>query len=155
MVVPHVDKRPAGPSVLKVRVAQVGPIDSAIVLDGRGNMEIPNFFAVRIADDVSQSAVIHSLRTIFRVPDNFINKIAKVQHKCEPVRPHSSFVLENHSPIGVLGSLVGVLAAHKGEAHRPRIVNRRCCDSPADAAAASLSIRKAVPIHVGRHESTD
>ena len=76
VVVPHVDEWPAGAPILQVRIVQVGAINGAVPVKCSGNVKVTNFFRVRIAHNVSQSAVIHSLRAIFRIPHQLINEIA-------------------------------------------------------------------------------
>ena len=85
-------------------------------------MEVPDLFAVRIADDVAQAPVVHTLRPILRVPDDFVDEVAEVQHEAEPILLGGALILEDHPPIGVLRAVVGILAADEREAHRSRIV---------------------------------
>src|SRR5580700_1913302 len=75
VVVPHVDERPARPRVLKIGIAEIGAINGAIVFHCRRNVEIINFLAMRIADEVPHPAVVHALRPILGIPDDFIDEV--------------------------------------------------------------------------------
>src|SRR6516225_1821371 len=62
-------------------------------------------------------------------------------------------ILKDHSAVGILSSLVGILTTHKCESHHSRIVVTRCRHCPADTAAVSVRIGKAVPIDFATLES--
>src|SRR5438309_8499478 len=65
-------------------------------------MKIANLFAVFVVNDVAQTTVVDALRSVFRVPDNFIDEVAEVKHEPEAILFRSAFVLENHSPVRIL-----------------------------------------------------
>src|SRR5258708_29440656 len=69
---------------------QVRSVSGAIALDCRGNVKVPKLFAIRITNEVSKTAVVHPLRAIFRIPDEFVDKIAKMQHEAEAVFARSA-----------------------------------------------------------------
>src|SRR5262249_10171469 len=147
MVVPHRDKRPACASVLQIGVMQVGAIDSAIVFDSGGNMKVLNFFSVFITNDVPQTAVVHSLRSVFGVPDEFIDEVTEMQHESETILLFRPFIFKNHSPICILGTLVDILTRYECKAHWPFIIVCRGSNRPADSTPITRFIGKAIPIH--------
>jgi hypothetical protein len=83
VVVPHVDKRPARTCVLKVRIVQVSTIDGGIVVDCGWDVDVSYLFSVLAANDVAQTTVVHSLRTILRILDDLVDEIAEVKYEAE------------------------------------------------------------------------
>ena len=83
VVVPHIDKWPACAGVLQVGIFQIRAIDRAIIGKRGRNVEIVDLFAMFITDDIAELAIVHALRAIFGIPDNFVNEIAEVQNETE------------------------------------------------------------------------
>src|SRR5262249_47190662 len=106
VVVPHTNKRPAGARILQVRVEQIAAIQRAVVFDRSRYVKVADLFAVGVADDVSKPASVHSTGSVLRIPDDLVDKVAEVQHKRKLFGLRSSLVLPDHSPIGVLGTLL-------------------------------------------------
>src|SRR5215469_14872280 len=103
-----------------------------------------------VTDDVPKATVIHTLGTILRIPDHFVDKITQMQDKSEAILFCGVFILEDHFPVGVLCSLVGILARHKSKAHWPRVIHGWCRNGSTDAAPIALAISEAVPVDSGR-----
>src|ERR1035438_4408925 len=129
MVVPHVDEGPVCSSVLNIRIPQVRAIHGTIVFQRRWDVKVSNLLAMWIADDVSDTAVIHPLGTVLRGPYDFIDEVAEVQHEANPLGLGSSCVFENHSAVGVLRALVRILATHKNKTNGSRIAHVRRCET--------------------------
>src|SRR5260370_1268545 len=62
-------------------------------------------------------------------------------------------VFEDHPAVGVLGTLVHVLAAHERELHRAAVVVARRRDGAAHAAAVPLLVGEPVPVDARRPEA--
>src|SRR5579864_8890649 len=77
-----------------------------------------------------------------------------MQHEPNSLRFGSVLILENHSAVRVLCSLVCILATYKYKTHGPSVVHVRRCNSPAHTAAETLGIGEAVPIHTAGLESS-
>src|SRR4051794_24751073 len=92
---------------------------------------------------------------VLGIPDQFVYEVAQVQDKAEPVLLSSVLIFEDHSSIRVLRSEVCVLTTDEREAHWPGIIVGRRGDGAADAAAVTLRIGKAIPIDLGRLQSSD
>src|ERR1700680_215521 len=146
VVVPHVHKGPPRPRILKILVMQVRPVSSAISLDCRWYVEVSNLFAIRIPNEVSQPAVIHPLRTIFRIPNEFVDEIAEMQHEAEAVLFPCSFIFKDHSAVRILCSLRHILTTHESKANRPWVIRLWRCNRTTHATAIPFSIREAIPI---------
>jgi hypothetical protein len=132
--------------ILKIGILEVGPVELPVVVRGGRYMEVPMLLAVRVSNDVAQLARIHALRPIFRIPHDFVNEIAQVQHESQPVLGRSLPVLPYHAPVGDRRTLLHVLAAHKSETHRRGVLIGRRRNRAADSAAKALLVGKAVPI---------
>jgi hypothetical protein len=146
MVVPHRHERPPRPGVLNIRIVQVGAIDRPVIFDGRRNMEVLDPFAVRVSDDVAEAAVVHALRSILRIPHDFVDEVAEVQHEIEPIGGRGALVLENHPPECVLRALVDVLTADERKFHRAIGIVGRRRDRAADTAAISALVSETEPV---------
>ena len=155
MVVPHVGEGPAGARILKIGIVQIRAINRAIVVDRRRNVEIVDLFAVRIADNIAEPPIVHALRPVFRIPDEFVDEVAEMQHKAEPIWFGGVLILVDHPSISILRSIVCVLATDKSEPDRSGIVIRRRSDGAANAAAESVCIGEAVPVNVRRLQAAD
>src|SRR6516225_3801344 len=103
MVVPHADKRPTCARILQIGIMQIIAVDGAVVSHVGRDMEIIYFLSMWVANDVSQSAVVHALGTVLGVPDNLIDEVTEVKHKAQPICCRGTLVLEDHSPIRILG----------------------------------------------------
>src|SRR6266853_686326 len=143
VVVPHVHKGPARTRILDILVLQVRSVSGAISLDCGWKVEVPNLFAIRITNEVSQPAVIHPLRAIFRIPNEFVDEIAEMQHEAEAVLFPCSFIFKDHSSVRVLCSLRHILTTHESKANRPWVIRVRRCNRATNATANAFSIRKA------------
>ena len=82
-------------------------------------MKIVDLLAVLVTHEVANAAVIHALRPVFRIPDDFVDEIAEMQDEAQPVLFGGALILEDHSPVGVLRAVVCVLATDEREVHRP------------------------------------
>src|SRR5215472_866169 len=154
VIVPHADERPTRPRILQIGIVKVVSIDGAIIADVGGNVKIGNLFAVLVADDVAQTPVVHSLGTILRVPDDFIDKVAQMEHEFQSLVFLGPLVFENHSPIGILCSLIGILAGHKGKPHRPRVLICRSHNGSPNPTSVTVFIREAIPVRASRLQSS-
>ena len=74
-----------------------------------------NLLPMIVANDVAQLSIVHALRTIFRISDDLVDEIAKVQNEIEPLAFRRAQVFEDHAPIRVLRALIRVLATDEGE----------------------------------------
>ncbi len=109
-------------------------------------MEVSNLFAMLIANDVSQAAVVHALWAVFRIPDDLVDEIAEVKHEAELLVCRRALVFVNHAPIGILRTLIRILATDKCEARWARVDFCRRRDGAADAAAIAMRIDEAIPV---------
>ena len=148
VVVPHVDEGPTGARVLKIGITEICAVSRAIVVHCGRNVEVADLFAVRVADDVADATVVHALRSVFWIPHNFIDEVAEVQHEANTICFGSALILENHSAVGVLRAVVGILATHESKADGSGVVHGGCCDGAADATAEAFGVAEAVPIHM-------
>src|SRR5262249_24504021 len=64
VVVPHADERPSGARILQVGIVKIVAIDRTVICDGGRNVEVLDLLTVRIAHDIAQSAIVHSLGTV-------------------------------------------------------------------------------------------
>ena len=80
-------------------------------------MEIVDLFAVFIPDNVAQMAIVHALRAVFGIPDDFIDKVAEVQNETEPIMRSGTLVFEDHTAICALGAVIRVLTTDESKAH--------------------------------------
>ncbi len=71
-------------------------------------MKVSNLLSALVAHNVSQAAIVHSLWLVFRVPDEFVGKIAEMQDEIETFTLGSMHIVEDHSAIGVLRSLADI-----------------------------------------------
>ncbi len=149
VIVPHAYERPARTRVLQVRIVQVRAIDSAVVIHGCRDVKVANLLPRLVANEVAYPAIVHALWTVLRVPDDLVDEITQMQHELQLFLPWRSLILKDHPPVSILCALVGILAGHKSEAHRPRVVHVRRCHGAADPAAVAFRIRKPVPIDCG------
>src|SRR5579864_7008906 len=94
VVIPHVYEGPACARVLKIRITKIRTINGAIVFHCCWDMKVANLFAVRVADDISQAAVIHTLRSVLRIPHNFVDEVAEVQYETDSLRFGCTLILE-------------------------------------------------------------
>jgi len=84
-------------------------------------VEVGDLLAMFVAHDVAQPPVVHPLRAIFRVPDDLVDEVAEMQHESEPICRSCMLVLDDHAPVRVLRTLIGVLAAHERKFHWSRV----------------------------------
>ncbi len=68
---------------------------------------------VAVTNDVSQTAVVHPVRTIFGVPNDFVDEVSEVKHEPDAILLGGLFVLKNHSAVRVLSTLVSVLTPYE------------------------------------------
>src|SRR5882724_178446 len=133
---------------------QVGAIHSTVVIHVDRDVEVVNFLSLRITNEFLHLAVVIS-GAVLRIPDQLVYEVAQVQNKTEPVLLRSVLILEDHSSVRVLRSEVRVLTTDEGEMYRPGIIIGRRGDVAAEAAAGTLRIGKAIPIDLGRLQSSD
>jgi hypothetical protein len=141
--------------ILQIRIVQVGTIDRAVVVDRGRNVEVVVLLAVGITHELADAAIVHALRPVLRIPDQFVDEIAQMQHEPEAILGRGLLVLEDHASIRILRTVVDVLARHEREAHRPPIVFGRRRQRAADAAAVAIGIGEAIPVFVRRLEAAD
>ena len=146
VIVPHGDERQISARVLNVGIVQIGFVDGAVTGNGCRDVEVFVLLAIFVAHDVAYFAVIHALRAVFRIPDQFVDEIAHVEDEGELVFRRGALILVDHPTISVLRAIVRVLAGHKGKVHAARIVIGRRGDRAADAAAVPVAIGEAIPI---------
>src|SRR5215472_4064747 len=155
MVVPHADKRPARAGILQIRVVQIVTVDRSVVPDIGWNMKVADPFPVFVADDVAKSSIVHPLRPVFRIPDDFVNEVTQVKHEPQLILLRGSFVLEDHPPVSILRTLVCILTRHECKSHRLDVVVGRRSPGSSHTAAVAVRIREAVPINVCRPQPAD
>ncbi len=79
---------------------------------------------VAVTNDVSQTAVVHPVRTIFGVPNDFVDEVSEVKHEPDAILLGGLFVLKNHSAVRVLSTLVSVLTPYEYTAtNNPAIIS--------------------------------
>src|SRR5262252_8079076 len=117
MIVPHANKRPARAGVLEVRIMEIAAVYGTVVALIGWDVEVRNLFPVCITDDVPQTPVIHSLGSVFRVPDYFVDEVTQMEHELQAILFCGTFILANHSPVSVLSTLVCVLARDECKPH--------------------------------------
>ena len=118
-------------------------------------MKVSNLLSALVAHNVSQAAIVHSLWPVFRVPDEFVDKIAEMQDEIETFTLGSMLIVEDHSAIGVLRSLADILATDKRKPNRPVVIKCWSGAGSADAASITLRIHEAIPIDTRRFQATD
>src|ERR1700722_3607375 len=99
--------------------------------------------------------VVHSLRPVFRIPDDLVDEITEMQHESEPFICRGAFVFVDHAAIGILRALICILATDKSEGHRPGIVLGGRGDGAADTAAIAAPVGEAIPVNVGWPETAN
>src|SRR5260370_11396548 len=85
MVVPHAHERPTCSRILQVRIVQIIPVDGTVIPNVGRNVNVIHLLAVFVADNVAQTTAIHALRSVFRVPDEFVDKVSQVEHEPPPI----------------------------------------------------------------------
>src|SRR5262247_1111696 len=98
-------------------------------------MKVANLLAVFIANDVTQTASIISLRAILGIPDHLVDKIAEVQHKTQPLIRRPLLVFPDHAAVSICGSLLHILTTHKRKAHGATIIRSRRSQRSTDPTA--------------------
>jgi len=116
VVIPHRHEGPARPRVLQIRIVKVRFVHGAIIGQRRRDVEVLYFLAICISDDVADAAVVHHL-AVFRIPDDLIDEIAKVQHESKPFVLWRALVFIDHSSICILRALIHVLATDEHKPH--------------------------------------
>jgi len=101
---------------LQIRVMEIRLVHRAIIGQRRRDVEVLYFLAVCVSDDVADAAVVHHL-AVFRIPDDFINEIAKVQHESKLFVPWRALVFVDHPSICILRALIRVLATDEHKPH--------------------------------------
>ncbi len=117
-------------------------------------MEVSDLATVWNSRDLVNRAVVAGLHLV-GIFDDFVDEVAEVEHEIELVLGGGTFVLEDHSPIGVELAFVDVLAADEDEIHRARIIRQRRRSCSADAAAVPVGVGETVPIGSRGLESAD
>src|SRR5581483_9613675 len=102
MVIPHIYEWPARAGVLQVGILQVSAVYSAIIVYCRWDMEIVNLLTMFVAHDVTQPPVVHPLRPVFRVPDDFVDEIAEVQYETQSILLRRALIFKDHPAISIL-----------------------------------------------------
>src|SRR5262245_38650657 len=152
VVVPHTNERPASAGVLQVRVQEISLVKRPIVVYRSRHVKVTKLFTMRVTDDVTQPPRVHSLRTIFGIPDNFIDEVAEVEHEAESLVIGPPLVFPDHPAVSRRSALLNVLAANEGKAHGSAVLIGRRSDCATNPAAEAMLIRKAVPIDARRLE---
>ena len=117
-------------AVLQIGIGQVAFVDRAIAFNRQREMKLADLPAVWNARDLVNRAVVTRFHFV-GIFDDLVDEIAEVQNETELLGGGSAFIFVNHPPIGVERALIDILAAHKCEVHRARIVWRRRCDRAA------------------------
>src|SRR5262249_22835965 len=78
-----------------------------------------------------------------------------MQYKSQLFGLGGALIFINHSAVGVLCSLICILATYESKPHRPGISLFRRGDRPADAASVSLKIAEPIPVNMCRFQSPD
>src|SRR5262249_5770160 len=98
---------------------------------------------MRVTDDVAQPPRVHSLRTVFGIPDHFVNEVAEVKHEAESLIRRTPLVFPDHPAVGGRSALLYVLAAHEGKMRGAAILIRGRGDRATDPTAEAMLVRKA------------
>src|SRR4051812_22989739 len=110
-------------------------------------MKVFDLFTGRISNNVSNTSVVIVL-FVFRIPDEFIDKVSEMQDKAELVSFARALIFEDHASISILCSCIGVLAACERKTYRPAIVICGRCDCSADPAPEALRVGEAIPVNL-------
>src|SRR5579884_4315848 len=127
---------------------QIRPIDSSIIVEVSWNMEVSEFLAIGIANNIAQPPIVHSLRSIFWVPDHLVDEISKVQDEIQTVIVRRSLIFENHPSIGVLRTLIDILATYEGKLDRSAVARIRGGNGSPYSASHAAAVTEAIPINV-------
>lgn len=155
MIVTHAHKRPTGARILNIDIMQIGAVDRSVIRHIRWYVKIFDLLAGGVTEDVPDATIIHSLRPIFRIPDDFVKIIPQVHDEVEALIGRRLLIFKYHATIGVLRPVIAVLAADEGEAHGSCIVRRRGGQGAAETAAFAIGIDKTVPIFLRGFQSAD
>src|SRR5215510_960028 len=116
-------------------------------------MEVTNLFAILVTNNVAQPPSVIALRSVFRIPDYFVDEVAEMEHEDESILRRPLLILPDHPAVGRRGALLHVLTAHESEAHDSVILVGRRRDRAAHAAAEAMLVSKAVPVDARRFET--
>src|SRR6266699_3682949 len=116
MIVPHTDERPAGASILQIRIEQISAIQSAIVIHRVWHVKVSDLFAVRVTNNVAQPPRVIPLRAILRVPNHLVDKVAEMKDKPQLIVFCLALILPDHSAISVRCASLNVLATDESKA---------------------------------------
>src|SRR5262249_28287019 len=133
---------------------QVATIHSAVIIHVDWDVEIRDFFSLRITNEFPDLAVVVS-GAVLRIPDQLVDEVAQVKDEAEAVLLGSALVFKDHSSVRVHRSEICVLTTDEREVYRTRIIIGRRGDGAAEATAVTLRIGKAIPIDLGRLQSSD
>src|SRR5215510_14557554 len=116
-------------------------------------MEVTNLFAILVTNNVAQPPSVIALRSVFRIPDYFVDEVAEMEHEAELIVSRPLFVLPDHPAVGRRGALLYVLTAHESEAHSSAIPVGRRRYRAAYAAAKAMFVCEAEPVDARRFET--
>src|SRR5271163_2887276 len=119
---------------------QIGAINGAIIPNIRGDVKILDLLTVRVAHDVPQTPIVHALRTIFGIPDDFIDEIPEMKHESQLILLRDPLIFIDHASVRILCAVIRVLATDEGESYWSSVVLQGSCTSTADSAANSSRI---------------
>src|SRR4051812_35756777 len=103
-------------------------------------MKITNLSTLRELIQISDSTAAVSVRIIFRIPGDFVNKITEMQHKIKSLILWTCFIFKNHSPVSIHCSFVRTLARYKGETYGCIRIVSWCSDGTTDPACETMLI---------------
>src|SRR5690349_21218969 len=109
-------------------------------------MKIANLSTLRELIQISDATATVSVRIIFCIPCDFVNKIAEMQHKIKSLLFGTCLIFKDHFAIRIQGGFVRALATHKRKTNRcVRILAGRCY-STTDPTGETMLINETVPI---------
>lgn len=91
---------------------EISAIDRSVIVARSRNVKVGDLLTALVTDYVAKAAVVHTLRPVFRIPDNLVYEIAQVENKPERLGGLGSLIFIDHSAKGALRSLIHILAAH-------------------------------------------
>src|SRR3977135_3448350 len=103
-------------------------------------MKIANLSTLRELIQISDATSTVSVRIIFCIPGDFVNKISQVQHKIKSLLPGTCLIFKDHASVSVQGTFVRALATYKGKTNGCIRIVAGCCHSTTDPAGETMVI---------------